>query len=220
MPRKHGKTPFLSMQHWNGNQCCVIDVETTGLDETRHEIVQICILPLDGWLQPYIKRGHMPFQIYMIPEYPEYYDPEAQKVTKLSLDYLQQHGFPQDVGFSLLEQWLEKFGLPLNKGGVNRCKIVPLGQNYGFDRGFIKQWVGSEFYDEWFHYHYKDTMVTAQYLNDRAAFHGEPVPYPKTNLQYLASRHGIQSRKAHDAISDCMTTAAVYKKMCEKGVIG
>ena len=212
--------PFLSQQHWNGQQCCVIDVETTGLSVEYNEIVQVTILPLDGWLRPNIGIGRMPFDIYMMPNHPQNYDEEARKVTGIKLSFLEEHAYSQETGLGMLETWLDKLGLPLNKGGVNRCKILPLGQNYGFDRSFLQAWMGPTYYDEWFHYHYKDTMITAEYLNDRAAMHGEQIPFPKTNLQYLASQLGIESRNAHDSMSDCITTAAVYRKMCLRGAIG
>ena len=53
-----------SMQHWNGNQLCVVDVETTGLDLFWHEIIQLCILPLDSDINP--RTDVSPFYINLI----------------------------------------------------------------------------------------------------------------------------------------------------------
>jgi oligoribonuclease (3'-5' exoribonuclease) len=36
------------MQHLNSHQLAVVDVKTTGIDVLKHEIYEICILPLDN----------------------------------------------------------------------------------------------------------------------------------------------------------------------------
>ena len=68
------------MEHWNGNQICAMDTETTGLDPFWHEIVQIAILPLDSNMEP--RQDVLPFYINMIPQCPERVDREAVKVNK------------------------------------------------------------------------------------------------------------------------------------------
>jgi len=93
-------------------------------------------------------------------------------------------------------------------------------QNYNFDLGFIKNWLGPATYDEYFHGHYRDTMTTALYLNDRAAAHGEQVKFARVGLGPLANKFNIENKSAHDALQDCVVTAAVYKKLCQQGLLG
>jgi DNA polymerase III epsilon subunit-like protein len=45
----------------------------------------------------------------------------------------------------------------------------------------------------------------------------EKVPYPKVNLQYLATTLGVKAERAHDALSDCQVTAEVYKRLVKAG---
>ena len=205
----------ISMQHWNGNQLCVIDTETTGLDSHQHEICQICILPLDSNIEP--RKDILPFYLKLIPWYPERVDEESMKTHKIPLVDLMQNGFDKDKAIDLLAEWLEKLDLPYTPSGF-RKQVVPLGQNYAFDLRFIQAWIGINMYNEYFNYHFKDTMTTAGYLNDRAAMHGEKVPYSKVNLQWLCSTHKIKTERAHDALSDCVATAKVYKEMLKVGL--
>ena len=205
------------MQHWNGCQCCAIDCETGGLDSCFHEILQLCILPLDSNFEP--RKDVLPFYIHFKPDYPNQVDPAALKINKLNLAKLINEGLDKEQAKDLLEAWIKKLGLPMNRSGYNRCKIVPLGQNYAFDKGFIIQWLGQDLYDEWFHYHFRDTMTTALFQNDRAAMHAESVPFPKVNLGYLCSQLKIKLDRGHDSLADCLATAAVYRKMISEGLL-
>ena len=208
-------TSNRSMLHWWGNQLCAIDCETTGLDDYWNEIIQLCILPLDSDIK--VRKDVVPFNIYIKPDNIEDVDPKALEVNKIKLETLMTHGFDKETAINLLEDWIEnKLGLPRSQGGKPK-KIVPLGQNYAFDRGFIQRWLGVEQYNEWFDYHYKDTMNTANYLNDRAAMQCEEVPFKKVNLRYLASTFGIPNENAHDAFADCVMCAQVYRKMLHMG---
>jgi DNA polymerase III epsilon subunit-like protein len=208
-----------SLQHWNGCQMCVIDTETTGLDPQFHELVQICILPLDSNMN--VRTDVIPFYINLKPDHPERFDPGAGIVNKMDLASIIKTGMDREKAKDLLEEWVVKLGLPLNARGYNRCKIIPAGHNYiQFDLPFILRWLTKPVYDEIFHYHPRDTMVIAAYLNDRAAYHAERVPFSKISLDWVCNQYGIENRKAHDAMSDCIATAAALKKLLERGLIG
>ena len=206
-----------SMQHLNGMQICVIDTETTGLDPYWHEMIELCLLPLDANLE--VRKDVMPFCVTMKLDFPERIDKAAIKCNNKDLHYVQMHGFDKEKVKDLLRNWIQKLGLGLTTGG-KQCKIRPLGQNFAFDRGFISQWLGISEYEDIFDYHYLDTMITANYLNDRAAFHGAKVPHVFVGLQKLAHHYGIDTDRAHTALGDCVTTARVYKKMCQQGLLG
>lgn len=211
-PAEEGKyNPDLKcMQHLNGNLLCAIDCETTGLDPLYDEIIQICILPLDNNIEPI--KSVMPFYIEIKPEHPERITKEAMSVNMLDLAKIMDRGHDRLKAAELLDQWIDRLGLPYTKYST-RKKLSPLGQNYQFDKAFISSWLGQKHYDELFDYHYRDTMIAANYLNDRAAFMAEPVPFSKVNLVWLAKKFCIEVDRAHDALQDCLTCAAVYKKM-------
>lgn len=206
-----------SMEHWNGSQMCVIDTETTGLDPYWHEIIQIAIVPLDSNILP--RKDVMPFYIEIKPDYPERIDSEAMTINKLDACTIAQRGFDREKAKDLLRDWIDKLDLPYTKSGSYRKRVIPLGQNFGFDRAFLIRWLGVTEYNEFFDYHFKDTMIAAQYLNDRAAMHGEPVPFAKVNLAWLTKKLNVKMERAHDALSDCCATAAVYRQLCMRGVL-
>ncbi len=208
------------MQHLNGKMLCVIDTETTGLDPRFHEIWQICIMPLDNNLRP--SKDRFPFYIMIKPEHPEYIDWSVNvfKKNKAKIMDAMNRGHDREAAVDLLEDWINKLGLPMNKYG-NRCLIEPLGQNFGFDRGFMEQWLTVSRYQEWFDYHYRDLMHASLFLNDRANFHAEPVPFSKVNLRWLCNQLGVlnkDSHDAHDALADCVATAECYRRLCTQGI--
>jgi DNA polymerase III epsilon subunit-like protein len=166
----------------------------------------------------------MPFYIEIKPEHPERIKKEAMSVNMLDMATIMDRGFDRLHAIDLLDQWINKLGLSYTKHGT-RKKIEPLGQNYCFDKGFISAWLGPKQYDEWFDYHYRDTMIAANFINDRSAFllPGEPIPFSKVNLTWLAKKMDIQYDRAHDAMQDCLACAQVYKKMLTKmqaGLLG
>jgi DNA polymerase III epsilon subunit-like protein len=208
-----------SMVHWNQNQLCAIDVETTGLDPFFHEICQICILPLDANIIP--RRDVLPFYIELKPDFPERIDPLAMTVTRQSLVKITRRGFDKEAAKDMLLDWKEKLKLPLTKYGTPKM-ILPLAHNWPFDRGFIQNWLGTSMFGEIFFGLYRDTMTAALYLNDRAAMHAEKVPFSKVNLAWVAKTLNVKhpKAKAHDALVDCTTTAACYREMLRQGLLG
>ena len=204
-----------AMEHYNNKMMCVIDTETTGLDANFHEIVQICIIALDSNFNP--MKGITPFYMNIKPNFPERIDPKAIEINKMDMATIINSGFDSDKAIDLLEIWIKKLNIKGNKyGGAN--KIMPLGQNYQFDKAFIQKWLGVDQYNTWFDYHYRDTMCAALYMNDRAGMRAEKIPFPKVNLQYLATTLNVTEQgRAHDALSDCLTTAEVYKRLLKSG---
>lgn len=208
--------PKNSMIHWNGNQLCAIDVETTGLDPFIHEIIQICILPLDSNCN--VRKDTYPFYIEIIPEFPERRDAAAMSVHNRSLTTIMQRGHDKEKAKDLLVEWVDKLNLPLTKGGNYRCKIMPLWHNGKFDYCFILGWLGVELYGELFHGLDRDTMHTSLFLNDKAAAHAEDVPFKKNKLSWLANVLDVEDDPTHDALQDCVATAEVYKRMISQGL--
>ncbi len=75
-------------------------------------------------------------------------------------------------------------------------------------------------YDDLYHYHHRDTMSAALYLNDRAAVHGNKVPFSKVGLKYLCSQLSVSYEREHDALQDCRMTLDVYRKLTQQGLLG
>jgi len=194
-----------NMVHLNGNILCAVDVETTGRDPEKHDIIQIAVLPLDSQIKP--RKDILPFYMEIAPRRPENAELSAGGVNKLQLAKIINEGMDSYRAADLLEEWFLKLKLPENK------RISPLAQNWCFDRGFLIQWLGPRMFEFIFDGRYRDTMTAALYCNDKADFMGEAFPYPKVNLEYLSSQLKVENIKAHDALSDCVTTAEVYRRM-------
>lgn len=205
------KSPHSSMQHLNGNLLCVVDVETTGFVPGHHDLIQVAVLPLNAALEPL--KSVMPFYMNLTPLRPENADRDAMRINQLDMAKLINNSVHPDVASDLFDQWFERLDLPV--GGRVHKKIMPLWSNGGFDKGFLIEWLGKEHYDHYFHFHERDTQAFALSLNDRHDFHVEKLPFPKVGLNYLASCFNIENEIAHDALSDCLTTAKVYKAMLQ-----
>jgi DNA polymerase III epsilon subunit-like protein len=199
----------MNLIHLNGNIMCAVDVETTGLDVQQHDIVEICVLPLNANLDPI--QTKFPFDMLLQPGRPQNIDPRATRTHKHKLVELMTSGIEQFKAADLFDEWFEKLDLPFGK------KIVPLAHNWPFDHGFIQAWLGIEHFNHYFSPLYRDTMAAAQYFNDRATFHANEIPFNKVTLSYLASQLYVPHEHSHNALNDCLTTAAVYKKLMFHG---
>jgi DNA polymerase III epsilon subunit-like protein len=192
------------MIHLNSNLLCAIDIETTGTDPTKHDIIQICVLPLDCEIRPH--KDILPFYTEMQPLDPDSIDPEAMDVHKLDLCRIMQQAMDPWRVAELFDEWFQKLKLPFRK------KITPLAHNWPFEYGFLTKWLGKKSMEDFF-FGYRDTMALANAMNDSADFHVEPCPYPKVSLKYLCSQLKVEHTRAHDALPDCVATAECYRKM-------
>ena len=192
--------------HFNGNLFCAIDVETTGLLFTKHDIIQICVMPIKPDLRPDLDRGY--FHTLIHPRRPENINYESNKINRGRVTEALNMGMSPDTAEERLREWFQSLRLPVGK------KIVPLGQNFAFDRDFIIDWLGGPLsYDEFFRGDYRDTQSMALMINDWAGWHEERIPFPKTSLKYLCSVLGVENPNAHDAVGDCVTTIEVYRRL-------
>lgn len=172
-----------------------IDLETTGLDPEKHEIVEIgCLLARQ---KERVGRGPEvekieEFEIKVKPTHIETADQEALRICGYNeADWI----FAVD-----LKQALEKLA-------EKTKSTIMVGHNVSFDwafleMGFIKTGVKPEM-----HYHKVDTIALAfgkLYDNQDAQ---------KFSLRALCELLGVKNEKAHTALSDVRATYEVYKKL-------
>lgn len=212
---KEIKKKPVSMIHWNGDQVCAIDCETTGTNPSYHEIIQIAVLPLHSDFT--IRKDIMPFCVNLKPDFPERIDMEAIGVSRVALPDLINSGIDRIAAIDLLDQWIDKLKLVYTRG-YKRKRIRPLGHNYGFDKSFIMQWLGEEQYNEWFSYVEYDSMSSANYINNHCAMNNVKIPFTRVSLSQLCNVFNIDHSGAHDALEDCRMAAEVYRQLCMKGV--
>lgn len=211
------------MINLNDNLMCAIDVETTGINPVKHDIIEIAIVPLQNNLDPWTKI--MPFHLKLKPESPDNIDWEAIKVARTYDESLDQTdinlsktrileclrvGVEATRAADLLVEWFEDIGLKSKK------RLVPLAHNWLFDSSFIKAWIGEANYDYIFDVRFRDTMVIAAFLNDFAEWSLRfQIPFHKLKLSLLANKLGIEQYNAHNALDDAVTTAKVYKQILQ-----
>jgi DNA polymerase III epsilon subunit-like protein len=200
--------PKASLLNLNGNVLCAIDCETTGDRAGYHDIIQVCILALDNELKP--QKGIMPFYTDLIPRRPENCMSEAVTVNRMRLCQVMQHGLDPDRAADLFDEWILKLKLGFHK------KISPLASNWPFDRDFIIDWLGREHFSQYFDVRYRDTQCAALYMNDRADFQVEQIPFARVSLRALTNRLNVEHNNKHDALADCLATAECWRKMVKR----
>jgi DNA polymerase III epsilon subunit-like protein len=194
--------------HNNGHIMAVIDVETTGLTPGHNDIVQVCVLPVNSDFKP--MQGTNPFYCEMKPKRPRNIDWKGMTVNKLTLAEIMKKACDASKQADLFTEWYRKLPLP-----VNKC-LMPIAHNWPFDSAFMIDWLGRKHFEYFFHPYYRDLMSAALLQNDIAAYHVLQYPYPKLNLGYLCNLLGVENMKPHDALGDCMATAACYRELLRR----
>lgn len=199
------------MQHLNGAILCAIDIETTGLRADQHDIIQIAILPIDGYLQ--LDKTRRIFAIDpMKPRRPENADEKAMRISKSDLANCLIRGMDAYKAADLFVSWWEKLGMAPGK------RLQPLACNWVFERAFLIDWLGFETFDMIFDARYRDVMTNAIFANDRASWEQEPYPFPKVNLEYLCTKLQIERTARHNALDDARVTIEVFRRQVQ-GII-
>lgn len=194
-----------SMMHLNGHLLCAVDVETTGLIAGHHDLWQIAILPLDSNIKPL--KSIFPFYMDLKIKFPDRIEPKAIKLPRQEFARRQQHAIEPYTCADLFDEWFDRLKLPIRK------KIVPLAQNWPFDRSFLVDWLGNSSFEFAFHPVYRDTMVAAAFDSDLCNFKAEKILFTQHNLQFLCARLGVTNQKQHDALQDAIATAECYRRM-------
>ncbi|MGN6133782.1 MAG: 3'-5' exonuclease [Aureliella sp.] len=195
----------------NGNLLVSVDLESTGPDPDRHEIIQLAMLPLGHDLEPV--TGIRPFYTNIAPMHPETVDPESTAVHGLDLDDLLLHAPSSDRVLEKFYKWFEGLELAFDR------RLVMLAHNCPFESKFLSKWLGQKGYDRFFNHQTRDSMHFASALNDMAFQRGCKPPFERVSLAWLSNHFGIVNERAHDALADAVVCAKVYKKLLQTDII-
>jgi DNA polymerase III epsilon subunit family exonuclease len=166
-----------------------IDVETTGLNLFKHEIIEIgCVLTMPDLTV--IEE----FELKIKPELIEDADPVSLKIN---------HYNEADWG---LAYSLEK-AMKIFSKKVKDCIMV--GHNVAFDVGFLEAAFDQNKIKNPMHYHRLDTISIAW-----AKLHNDP-DLEHFSLREMCLHFGIKNEQAHSALPDARATFELYKKLME-----
>jgi len=164
-----------------------IDIETTGLNVVKHEIIEIgCVIT-----NPKLKVIEE-FSLKIKPERIKEADPVSLKINNYNPDMWEQ-------GLTLKEA-MEIFSTK-----VKDCIMV--GHNVAFDSGFLEYAFIKTGVDNNMHYHKLDTVSMAF-----AKLHKEP-DLEHFSLRELCLRFDIKNKDAHTGLGDARATYELYKKL-------
>lgn len=164
-----------------------IDIETTGLNMLKHEIIEIgCVLTT-----PELEVIEE-FELKIKPEHIEDADPVALKVNHYNPDNWENA--------SSLEEAMKIFS-----SKVTDCIMV--GHNVAFDAGFLEYTFNKMQIINTMHYHKLDTISLAW-----AKLHNDP-SLEHFSLRELCMRFDIKNERAHSALPDARATYELYKKL-------
>ena len=179
----------------------VIDTETGGLDPNKNSILSIGGVVLDEGAKPIDE-----FEFY-IKETNIFAEQRALDINKIDLKWLNENGkSPKEVVQSM-EYFLSKHYKLKDE------KITIVGQNVGFDVGFVKRLyrLVEKNYEDIFSYRSIDTASILRFLNLAGKINiatgglGEALDY-----------FGINKEVKHSALADAKDTAALLSKMLER----
>ena len=166
-----------------------IEIETTGLDILKHEIIEIgCIIAT-----PLLKVVEE-FEFKIKPERIEDADKTSLKINQYNPD--------QWVSARSLKEAIQTLSLK-----TKDCIMV--GQNVAFDSAFLESAFAKTGIANNMHYHKLDTISIAW-----AKLHKD-LSINHFSLREMCVRFGIKNEKSHTALSDARATYELYKKLME-----
>ncbi len=178
------------------NNLVFLDLETTGLDPNRHEILEIGIL----LAQPVFRPSGLDYETVLEwetkvkPEHLETAEPEALRIN----------GYRE-------ADWLFAVSLPaaLETLMKKSAGAVMVAQNVSFDWSFLAAALGRTGVKNTLHYHRLDlvSMAFVRLLRDARV--------ERFNLAALAERFGIKNEKAHTALADVRATYRIFRHLLE-----
>jgi DNA polymerase III epsilon subunit family exonuclease len=166
-----------------------IDIETTGLNLQKHEIVDIgCIITTPDF--EIIEE----FELKIKPNFLENADPVSLKISHYNQ-----------------EDWVDAYdikeAIKIFSEKVKDCIMV--GHNVAFDAGFLEYTYNKNNITNSMHYHKLDTISIAW-----AKLHHEP-DLKHFSLHELCARFDIKNPDAHTGLGDAKATFLLYKKLME-----
>lgn len=174
-----------------------IDVETTGFDPSKHEMIEI-----GGILAKQVPGSSGGPKLEQVDEFEFKIKPE--NLENADPGSLRVNGYND-------AEWLFAADLSSVMQSVSdkTADAIMVAQNITFDWSFLQAGFAKTGIPNKMHYHKLDLipMVFAKFYHSE-----EPKRY---NLGYLAEFFGVKNAKAHTALADARATFEIYQKLLE-----
>lgn len=175
------------------------DVETTGLDPVKNDVIQIAgIIEIGNEVKMDFCMNCQPFSYDNITQ-------EALDINGYTIEQIKTFDSPGAVYRKLIgifEKYIDRFD--------KSDKFYPAGQNVRFDVDFLKQFFiknDDKYYGSWLNYHYVDLLYLAAVLK-----YAGKIDVENLKLETIAEYFGFKF-KAHDALADITTTRLILKQI-------
>ena len=183
---------------------CFLDVETSGISQMRHAIVQIggLICADEGGAPAVLEE----FCLNVAPFPADVIEDEALAVSGVTRDQLRTFPAPGAVHGDLTRLF-EKYCNKYDK----KDKMLFVGYNAPFDYGFLRKWFeknGDKYFGSWFWHPAVDVMSLAmlRLAENRHAM-------SDFKLVTVAAQLGLPVEQAHNALADARVTKAIFEKV-------
>jgi DNA polymerase III subunit epsilon len=173
-----------------------IDLETTGLNIEKHEIIEIGgVLAEQDWNSDTPKFKVLEeFELKVKPEHIETADPAALRINRYDPS-----------------QWLFAYTLPeaLKMFSEKVKGAIMVSHNVSFDYAFLAKAFAKTDIKDTMHYHKLDTISIAfSKLHKKG-------DVDALSLNALAKYFGVENEQAHSALPDARTLFEIYQKLME-----
>jgi DNA polymerase III epsilon subunit-like protein len=191
----------------------VTDIETTGLDSHRHDVIELSLYRLGADAE--VAQKTWCFK----PLSPDTIDPDSLRINGHKLEDLlhktkegRERYLDPNQALVDVENWIADDGVPADSRFL-------VGQNVAFDKERLEQlWIKCNSKDSFpFGRRYLDTMIIELFLDYCRGQFAEGY-----SLSNLIKRYGVKNEKAHTAAADVKATKEVFEKQVEffKKVLG
>jgi len=214
----------------NNNYIVCIDFETGGLDPRTHAITQIGMEILDpltlksiktysDYIKPYPKKERSSGKVKKLvsknkKEENYLYDEKALSYTNITMDLLEEKGKPIQVVLENAINVLKE----ANPSGSRNYKPILLGQNFGFDTGFLQHMFeyGKEGLNKYvttykdYYGNYQPVYMDTQYLSRQ--YFSENSRVTSVKLGLVSDELGVELIESHNALNDVKATSEIFSK--------
>ena len=178
----------------------VVDTETTSLDATKGDIIEISLLRTSDMQQ---KTWNMK------PAKPDNIQDAALKVNGISKDDLLWKTAAGKSKYRLVHEVLPEIENWVADDGCKIYDSVLVGQNISFDQGFLLScWGNAECMDSYPFSKYGNTIDTKGLALFFDWINGEN--NERYSLSALIKKYGLEKRSAHNAADDVLMTHQLF----------